>query len=182
MEIWKDIKGFEGEYQISSLGNVKSLERTIIYIQKNQYGEKETTKKVKECLLNPRYTKNSYARVQLNNKDFYIHRLVAANFIRPLKPKEEIDHINGHKKDNRLCNLEIVDRQTNQQRAYNNHLSKISGGIIITINGVEYKSLGLAAGAVNVSKTRLSKIINTEKLPYFIKSKNILIEKVQRLS
>lgn len=76
-EIWKDIVGYENYYQISNLGNVKSLDRKIhfnkgISIKKGQ-------------LLKPILTRKGYLKVELSKeskgKRFYVHRLVALHFI-----------------------------------------------------------------------------------------------------
>ena len=81
-EIWKDIKGYKGLYQISNLGNVKSLKRNIKL--SNQYGAK-FKKRVDEKILKQSINKYGYCSVILSknnkNKWFSIHRLVALNFI-----------------------------------------------------------------------------------------------------
>ena len=99
MEIFKDIKGYEGLYQISNLGNVKSL----------NYG-----KTGKEKLLKPAPNSKGYLNVSLvkNKKktNFLVHRLVAQAFIPNPKPKfkKQIDHINTIRTDNRVENLRWV--------------------------------------------------------------------------
>lgn len=144
-EIWKDIRGYEGLYQISNFGKVKSLERTITYIQTNQHDKigKEAHQKLPSRMLTPRKTKTGYLRVQLMNKDYYIHRLVCSNFIRPLQPKEEINHKDGNKQNNRIDNLEIVSRVTNQNHAYDTGLNtNFKKAKDIVFNGKKYHSLG----------------------------------------
>lgn len=168
MENWKDIKGFEGLYQVSDLGNVRSLDREISYIQKNQYGEKQAVKRLKGRLLSPRATKGGYLRVQLCNQDYYIHRLVCNNFIRPLKPKEEINHIDGNKKNNRLDNLEIVSRIENQNHAIDNNLSSFGDKAIkVEVDGVVYDSIGQASAATGIPKGTLIKHLDNPNIkPY----------------
>ena len=77
-EIWKDIKGYEGLYQVSNLGRVKSLGRIIIRTD----GKK---KNIKERILKPRLNSNGYLCVGFSNnakvKPQYVHRLVAQTFI-----------------------------------------------------------------------------------------------------
>lgn len=111
MEIWKDIKGYEGLYQISSLGRVKSLKR-IDYIGRAR----------KEKIL--KYgIRNGYPYVVLccenRKKKYSIHRLVAEHFIDNPLNKSQIDHINTDKTDNRVENL----RWTNQSENINNPLT-----------------------------------------------------------
>lgn len=119
-EVWKDIKGFEGIYQVSNLGRVKTLNHEVDFIQTNQYNKVgiKTIKHIKEKIQKPRLTKNGYTRVQLKNRDYYIHRLVVEAFLRPLKEKEEVNHIDGNKQNNLLSNLEIATRVENQNHAY----------------------------------------------------------------
>lgn len=96
MEVWKKIKGFEN-YQISNLGNVKS-------IQPNK----------KEKILKFRYTKYGYVRVMLvGKKELLVHRLVALEFIPNIHNKPQVNHINGIKNDNRVDNLEWCTQSEN---------------------------------------------------------------------
>ena len=76
-EEWRPITEYVGLYEVSSFGNVRSLDRKVSYIQRNQYGESNSFKHLKGKLLAKRPTVAGYLRVQLSGKDFYIHRLVA---------------------------------------------------------------------------------------------------------
>ena len=176
-EIWKDIKGFEGLFQVSNFGRVKTLQHEVKYVQKNQYIEVETTKTIQEKIQKPRKTKNGYLRVQLLNKDFYIHRLVASAFIRPLKPKEEINHIDGNKSNNRVDNLEIVSRTENQDHAVRNGLNTtVKESVKVEVNGVVYDSLGEAARDTGISKQVLKQHLDNPNIhPY---KHNFIIKRV----
>ena len=112
-EIWKDIAGYEGLYQISSLGRVKSL------------GNKSNHKKpiiLKQSLvmqyLCVGLTKNS------KGKMYKVHRLVADAFIPNPKNKPQVNHINGNKIDNRVENLEWNTESENLKHAFKNGLKK----------------------------------------------------------
>ena len=94
-EIWKDILGYEGFYQISNLGRVKTLGNNMF---KN------------EKIMKNRLSPKGYLRIGLTKdnykKMFFVHRLVAENFIKNFENKKQVNHINGIKTDNRTCNLE----------------------------------------------------------------------------
>lgn len=105
-EIWGDINGYYGKYQISTRGNVKS-------INFNQTNE--------EKILKPRITKGDYRQVVLykngQGKPFYVHVLVAKTFLPNPLNLPEVNHKNGDKTDNSIDNLEWVSARKNSQHA-----------------------------------------------------------------
>ena len=117
-EIWKDVPGYEGYYQVSNQGNVRSMDREFI----NSIGRK--------CFLSgvpikPKIERG-YLRVGLSKhqekKRVSIHRLVASAFIDNPKGYEGRTHINGIKTDNRVENLEWCTVKYNAQHAFMNNL------------------------------------------------------------
>ena len=119
-EIWKDIKGYEGYYQVSNLSRVKSLGRII-------FKKNNVEQIVNETILNPYKIKIGYLMVTLRKngpkKHFKVHRLVAIAFIPNPLNKPTINHKNGIKDDNRLENLEWATYSENTQHAYDTGLN-----------------------------------------------------------
>lgn len=110
-EIWKDIIGYEGLYQISNFGRVKSFPR------------RGTTTKI----LKPRINRQGYLLVDLcknaKSKRFPLHRLVAQAFISNPENKPEPNHEDGNKFNNHVSNLKWVTKSENIQHAMNNGLN-----------------------------------------------------------
>lgn len=115
-EIWKDIKGYEGLYQVSNLGRVRSLDHyrengTSEYIQKGRVLKQATIKR------------NGYCYVTLSKKGklrkFRVHRLVAIAFIPNTENKPYINHLNAIRADNRVQNLEWCTQSENVKYSYN---------------------------------------------------------------
>ena len=102
MEIWKDVIGYEGYYQVSSVGNVKRIKSPNRPVEK---------------LRKIQYKKNGYAVVMLSVKQKYklahVHRLVAMSFIENTENKPQINHKDLNKKNNNVENLEWVTLREN---------------------------------------------------------------------
>lgn len=116
-EIWKDITGYEGSYQVSNLGNVKSLKRKV----RNQFNSYDK----QACILKPIMV-GDYHGVQLcsnsKSKKFYIHRLVAIAFLERDSERNTVNHIDGDKFNNTDVNLEWCTQKENNNHAAENGL------------------------------------------------------------
>ena len=114
IEIWKDIKGYEGLYQISNLGRVKSLSRWI-----NTYRKGRVKKDHYVAITD---NGNGYKIVCLSKdkkkQNKYVHRLVAEAFIDNPQDYKEINHIDNDTSNNRVDNLEWCDRSYNIKYSY----------------------------------------------------------------
>lgn len=104
-EVWKDIDGYEGLYQVSNIGNVKSL--------KFNHGNVE---KLIKPFNNGGYLRVTF-RVNRKAKNFLVHRLVAAAFIENPEGKDSVNHIDGDKCNNCVDNLEWVTKSENTRHA-----------------------------------------------------------------
>lgn len=107
-EIWKDIKGFENIYQISNYGRVKS----IIRYKKLMKTALDKGGYLKICLTDSKHKKHTIK----------IHRLVAENFLDNIECKDQINHIDGNKLNNKVDNLEWCTQSENMQHAFKNNL------------------------------------------------------------
>lgn len=144
-ERWRPIKDYEGLYEVSDKGNVKSIERIII--------ESSTGKKrpIRERLVNFGDNGNGYKFCYLwkNNKSkrFYIHRLVAETFIPNPNNLPQVNHKDLNKDNNSIENLEWVTSADN-----NLHYK---GMLIADSNGNIYKGRKLLAKELGISEGKL---------------------------
>jgi hypothetical protein len=118
--IWKDIKGYEGLYQCSDKGEIKRLEGV------DSWGRYKA-----EVILKPRTTKkNEYARCSLSKdgivNGYRVHRIIAETFIPNPENKPTVNHINGKRNDNRVCNLEWATSSEQNYHMWKTGLIKIS--------------------------------------------------------
>lgn len=125
MEIWKDVMGYEGRYQVSNLGRVKSLKRKF-----GCFGRAKTS--FKEIIIKPTTNSRGYVTMLLWDdgkiKGTTVHRLVATHFIPNNNALElTVNHKNGIKTDNRVENLEWLTRGDNVRHGLKIGLKKSFG-------------------------------------------------------
>lgn len=168
-EIWKDIEGYEGLYQVSNLGRVKSLERVV----DNPKGGVRT---LREKILKQHYDNNGYLTVTLYNnckkKGFKVHRLVAEAFIPNPLNKPQVDHINTIRDCNNINNLrwvtgkENVNNTTSKEnyRNYiNNKKENDNNKIICITTGRIYKNKYQAVEEENLNYGHLIECLNGKR-------------------
>lgn len=105
-EIWKDIVGYEGLYQVSNLGRVKSLDRI------DASGHRRKGK-----ILKPRINHDGYVQINLHKnsirKTVSVHRIVAIAFIPNTENKREVNHVDENKANNHVSNLQWCSPKEN---------------------------------------------------------------------
>lgn len=159
-EIWKDIPGYEGFYQASNYGRIRSLDREV----RHNYGG-IAVKKGK--ILTPSLQRNGYLTYTLTKKNHSQstqkgHRLVWSAFHGPIPEGMQINHINEDKTDNRLENLNLLTPKENHNwGTHNERVGKghekavlqkdLSGNIV-----GDFKSINLAAETLGVSQSLVS--------------------------
>jgi hypothetical protein len=110
-QIWKDVIGYEGLYQVSNFGNIRSLDRIV-----KKPNEISYIRKGKPCIQSKNNLGYMTVGLTVNNVKVnkYVHRLVAEAFIPNPNNYPQVNHINCDKTDNRIHNLEWCTNSQNQ--------------------------------------------------------------------
>jgi len=168
-EIWKDITGYEGLYQVSNYGRVKKIDSSYRNINKKR-------------ILSQTLSKTEYYYVYLRNtslKRRSVHRLLAIHFIPNPNNYPEINHINGIRNDNRIENLEWCNHQQNILHArrvlkkgvgVNHYRAKFNTEQIKDIKEKHTyysKSIADLAKEYSVTSSTIKRIIDNKSYVYF---------------
>ena len=154
---WRPIYGYEDYYEISNTGIIRSIPRIIKL--------KTGTRKVKPCVLKPRFNNCGYLEVRLSKYDIvvtkFVHALLAETFIPNPDRKKEVNHKNGIKADNCLSNLEWCSHAENIQHAYDTGLLKrMTKPVFDKCTGQEFSSIREAALYFNINQHTLKGYLN----------------------
>ena len=148
-EIWKDIEGLEGLYQVSTKGRVRSLRGKNIKILKQSS------------------TTSGYLFIRLFYKTYYVHRLVANAFIPNPNNLSDVDHIDNNKKNNNISNLQWLSHRDNiikyhesirpddyipiEERTYKNYYNKYYKRKYYYYNDIRFKTYSELASYLNLT-------------------------------
>lgn len=159
-EVWADIQSFEGYYQVSNLGRVRSLPRTV----KMHRAGKTYDMHHNGRILRQSVRKDGYPLVQIFKDSKYltcvVHRLVAKAFLDNPLNLPEVNHIDGNKKNNKVNNLEWCTHSRNIKHAFetgliNKENMPCNRKRVLRSDGVEFNSMTEAA---NNSGTHVSDV------------------------
>lgn len=133
LEKWKDVKGFEGLYQVSNMGNFKSLDRV-------SYHNDGRVRRIKGKAIKGSLSYRGYIQVTMSKNGVItsssLHRLVAKTFLgEPLTSDHVVNHIDGDPTNNSVDNLEWITQKANAQHA-------VSTGLVNYKTYAKYKDLG----------------------------------------
>ena len=130
-EIWKTIPGYEGSYEASTMGSIRSIERIIIL--KDKKGKDRpcvfkgrTLKPCKKNYKRSNISQRLQVALSINSKlrTFDVHKLIAMTFIPNIKNVDTVNHIDGNTFNNTVINLEWVSKADNNRHAFKNNLVK----------------------------------------------------------
>ena len=171
MEIWKDIEGYEGYYQVSNLARVRSLDRVIVY-------KNGRTKTMRGAIVKDRLnTRLGRREIHLSKngfrKAFKVYRLVAKEFIINDDPinKTTVNHIDGNADNNIATNLEWCSYSKNLKHSYdylNRPVNKTGKKRVCYVydkqlkTNEKYFSIMETAREIKISETQIRRIANKE--------------------
>lgn len=143
-EVWKDVVGYEGIYEVSNYGRVRT------HKDKTTHSVRHGTRKWKQRILKEKSPEGRDVRVTLwknkKPKDFLVHRLVAFAFIPQIDGKNCINHIDGNPKNNHVENLEWCTYQENTNHAFETGLMTCNMKIKLIHEAlrIEYEFISMA--------------------------------------
>lgn len=153
MEQWKDVVGYEGCYQVSSHGRIKSMQRKVAC-------KNGSFREIPEKIVTPLFTKQGYLNIVASRKQkretLVVHQLVAHYFIGDRPLGLVIDHIDGDKTNNKATNLRYVSCKQNSRKRKDVKLDENRVQQILSLVGKEPQQQ--IAKRFGISQSMVSKI------------------------
>lgn len=159
---WKDVVGYEGIYEVSDTGLVRT------HKNKTTYTERHGVRKWKQRTLKQKVSKDNTCRVSLwkngKEKTWLVHRIVAKAFIPRVKEKNYINHIDGSRLNNSVDNLEWCNHKENNNHGFDNHLINTNDKVVLMDKKTEkihyFRSKSKASQFLGKNKGYLSNRVN----------------------
>lgn len=152
-EIWIDIPSYEGRYQVSNFGSVKTLAREV----HDLYGRRRRDvleKQLSLKLCGSGYLKASFNDPKIGKKGMMVHRLVAIAFIQNPHNKREVNHKDGNKLNNHVSNLEWCTPSENMRHCTDSQL-RVYSPVLNTETGIFYNTITEAARSMDMPNITL---------------------------
>ena len=146
-EVWRDVKGYEGLYQVSSKGRARSLDREF---DRGANGILKTKGIILKLGYNKGYRYFNASSPRNKVKVMWVHRLVAKEFIPNLENKPCVNHIDGDKDNNSAENLEWATHKENQNHSVENGLD--GNSIVVVVKNKKTKEEHEFASMARASK------------------------------
>lgn len=153
IEIWKDVVGYEGIYEVSNHGRVRTKEGKVTH------SDRHGIRVWKPRVLKEKNPKGRDVRVSLwkdkQNKSFLVHQLVGKAFLPMLPGKECINHIDGNPRNNHVSNLEWCNHLENSRHAFENGLmnTNMEVKLIHIKTGIEYEFISKARAGIFLGRS-----------------------------
>ena len=164
-EVWKSVEGYEGIYEVSNIGNVKSLDREVLV---NNPNGSNWVRYYKSKQLSTKLTRNGYVQVELNKynkgKLHLVHRLVAKAFLDNPEDLPDVNHKSGNKQDNSVINLNWCSKSQNMKHRVEElgiGLGEDNGNSKLTLDNV--KEIRKLYEETKVTQKELSEIFKVGK-------------------
>ena len=167
MELWKDVLGYEGIYEVSNIGRVRTKEG------KTTHSVMHGTRTWKSRILKEKNPNGRDIRVSLwkdkKERSYLVHQLVGEAFIENPNNFNQINHLDGNPRNNHVDNLEWCSPKENVNHAFDNNLMGTNKRIILrNVNNGELKEFGSMSKAseyLGAKNSYVSWLVKNKKQP-----------------